>query len=566
MLLVDQVRSFNRFYTREIGLLAEHLPQSRFSLAEARVLYELAQPGERTAADILRNLGMDKAHVSRIVARFREAGLLKFRISPEHGRHKLLSLTAAGKKAFRQLNDGTESQIETLLAPLTVERRKRLAEGMREVRNVLEGKPAAAADVQFRGLRVGDLGWITHRQAVLYEQEYGWDWTYEGLVSRILGDFAANFDASREDAWVAELNGEVVGSVFLMKTEQDEVAKLRLLYVDPVARGLGVGSRLVRMCVERARELGYRRLVLWTNDVLSSARKIYVAAGFTLSEENRHHSFGKDLVGQVWTLELDRAQNLPQGVSTYSSSRDLSSRPEHSGVEGPAVLSTQAQKGGRNELSMARSSHERRKALHYRGRQTSPGESAMQYEEIYEALALKRLDPVQLNEVPPGIYAVFLVTRDVLTVQAGQGSISIPTEQGLLYIGMTADAAGRRNHFTAEHSGTSSPRRTLGALLQEELSLHAIPRGPQTDRHACTNYRFPDHEEIKLTQWMYKNLFVSHYPIDGSRQEIEHIEKQLLECKKPPLNLTGPARDKTLRLKIKQLRKACRDEACRSRK
>jgi DNA-binding MarR family transcriptional regulator/GNAT superfamily N-acetyltransferase len=310
MSLVVQVRSFNRFYTREIGLLAEHLPQSDLSLAEARVLYELAQSGEQTAADVIRSLGMDKAHVSRIVSRFRDAGLLKSRLNPAHGKHKLLSLTAAGKKAFKHLNDGTESQIESLLAPLTAENRRRLAKDMQEIQAVLQAKPASAKDVQFRSLRVGDLGWVTHRQAVLYQQEYGWDWTYEGLVGRILGDFAAHFDASREDAWIAELDGQVVGSVFLMKTDDGEVAKLRLLYVDPVARGLGVGSRLVRICIERARELGYRKLTLWTNHVLTSARKIYEAAGFALIEENRHHSFGKDLIGQTWTLDLESRRSL----------------------------------------------------------------------------------------------------------------------------------------------------------------------------------------------------------------------------------------------------------------
>jgi DNA-binding MarR family transcriptional regulator/GNAT superfamily N-acetyltransferase len=305
MSLVDQVRSFNRFYTREIGLLAEHLLQSTFSLAEARVLYELAQSGEQTAADIIRSLGMDKAHVSRIVARFRNAGLMKSRLDPTHGKHKILSLTAAGKKAFKQLNDGTASQIESLLAPLTAENRQRLAKDMLEIQAILKTKPAATKDVQFRPLRVGDLGWVTHRQAVLYQQEYGWDWTYEGLVGRILGDFAAHFDASREDAWIAELDGQVVGSVFLMKTDDRNLAKLRLLYVDPAARGMGVGSRLVRMCIERARDMGYRRLTLWTNDVLTSACKIYEAAGFASVEENCHHSFGKDLIGQTWMLDLD---------------------------------------------------------------------------------------------------------------------------------------------------------------------------------------------------------------------------------------------------------------------
>jgi DNA-binding MarR family transcriptional regulator/GNAT superfamily N-acetyltransferase len=304
MSLVDQVRSFNRFYTREIGLLAEHLPQSNLSLAEARVLYELAQSGELTAADIVRSLGMDKAHVSRVVGRFRDAKLLRSRLNPAHGKHKLLSLTAAGKKTFQQLNDGTKLQIESLLAPLRAENRRRLAKDMQEIQAILTAKLPSPRDLQLRALKVGDLGWITHRQAVLYQQEYGWDWTYEGLVSRILGDFAAHFDALREDAWVAQLNGEIVGSVFLMKAEVAKVAKLRLLYVEPAARGLGVGSRLVRACIDRAQDLGYQELTLWTNDVLKSARRIYEAAGFTLTEENHHHSFGKGLTGQIWTLDL----------------------------------------------------------------------------------------------------------------------------------------------------------------------------------------------------------------------------------------------------------------------
>ena len=302
--LVEQVRMFNRFYTREIGLLTEHLPGSDFTLAEARVLYELAQSREQTAADIIRSLGMDKAHISRIVVRFQNAGLVKSRVSPEHSKHKLLSLTATGRKAFQQLNDGTESQIEALVAPLIPVNRQRLAMDMRDIQKLLSAKPASPEDVQIRSLKVGDLGWITHRQSVLYEQEYGWNWTYEGLVAQILGNFAMHFDATGEDAWVADLHGEVVGSVFLMKSSDAQVAKLRLLYVDPSARGLGIGSRLVTRCIARARDLGYGKLTLWTNDILVSARRIYEAAGFILLEENRHHSFGKDLVGQTWSLDL----------------------------------------------------------------------------------------------------------------------------------------------------------------------------------------------------------------------------------------------------------------------
>ena len=302
--LVEEIRRFNRFYTGKLGLLAEHLPESEFTLAEARVMYELAQSREQTAADIIRSLGMDKAHVSRIVARFMKAGLVKNRVSPRHGKHKLLSLSSAGTKAFARLNAGTESQITSILASLSPANRECVAQCTRKIQRLLEAKAALPEHVRLRSLKVGDLGWVAHRQAVLYEQEYGWDWTYEALVSQILGDFALHFDPEREDAWVAELDGEIVGSVFLMKSKEVRVAKLRLLYVEPSTRGLGVGSNLVRQCTQRARELGYHRLTLWTVDILASARKIYQSAGFTLTEENPLRSFGKDLVGQSWTLEL----------------------------------------------------------------------------------------------------------------------------------------------------------------------------------------------------------------------------------------------------------------------
>jgi DNA-binding MarR family transcriptional regulator/GNAT superfamily N-acetyltransferase len=304
MSVVDQVRSFNRFYTREIGLLAEHLPASDLSLAEARVLYELAQTGELTAAAIVRALGMDKAHVSRIVARFRTRGLLRSRTSPVHGKQKLLSLTTRGRKTFARLNRGTHSQIEAILSPVPPEDRQRLVASMQAIQAVLQPRSASAESVHLRALRVGDLGWITHRQAILYHHEYGWDWTYEGLVSQILGDFAAHYDSNREDAWVAEVGGSIAGSVFLMKTDDTDVAKLRLLYVEPSARGLGIGTQLVWTCVERARALGYQKLMLWTNAVLISARRIYEATGFILLKEGQHRSFGHELVGQTWMLDL----------------------------------------------------------------------------------------------------------------------------------------------------------------------------------------------------------------------------------------------------------------------
>ncbi len=306
MALTDEVRSFNRFYTREIGLLNRRLPATDLSLPEARVLYELAHApeGGRTAAEIGRVLRMDKAHLSRIIARVRARGLAQSRVSPKHGKQMILTLTEAGRKTFAAADAAARAQVDALLRPVDQWGRERLAEAMRDIRAALEDREAEDPGFRLCPLEPGDVGWIIHRQAVLYNQEYGWDWTYEGLASRILGDFVAEFDPSREDGWVAERRRAIAGSIFLMKSDDPAVAKLRLLYVEPSARGLGIGRTLVGACIARAREFGYRELTLWTNDVLVSARRIYQAAGFRLVSEAPHHSFGHDLVGQTWTLDL----------------------------------------------------------------------------------------------------------------------------------------------------------------------------------------------------------------------------------------------------------------------
>ena len=302
----DEVRSFNRFYTRKIGLLNRSLPATDLSLPEGRVLYELAHApaAGRTAADIGRALGMDKAHLSRIVARLRARGLSQSRVSADHGKHRLLTLTEAGRRAYAAAEAAARAQVDAMLAPIGGGGRERLVEAMRDIRAALGGREAGEGDLSLRRPRPGDVGWIIHRQAIVYAQEYGWDWTYEGLASRILDAFVAEFDPSREDGWVAERGGAIVGSVFLMKCDDPEVARLRLLYVEPSARGTGVGGALVATCIERARDLGYRQLTLWTNDVLIAARRIYQAAGFKLVSQAPHHSFGHDLVGQTWTLDL----------------------------------------------------------------------------------------------------------------------------------------------------------------------------------------------------------------------------------------------------------------------
>jgi DNA-binding MarR family transcriptional regulator/GNAT superfamily N-acetyltransferase len=311
--LTDEVRSFNRFYTREIGLLNRSLPATDLSLPEARVLFELARAPEngRTAAEIGRTLRMDKAHLSRIVARFVIRGLAASQVSPDHRKHRLLTLTDAGGKVFAGAEAAARAQVDALLEPVDPAARNRVIEAMRDICTALRDRGTESArgteraDVSLRRLRPGDLGWIIHRQAVLYTQEYGWDWTYEGLASRILGAFVAEFEPTREDGWVAERRGAIVGSVFLMKSDDPAVGKLRLLYVEPSARGAGVGRSLVATCVARARALGYRRLTLWTNDILIAARRIYQAEGFRLASEEPHRSFGHDLVGQTWMLDLD---------------------------------------------------------------------------------------------------------------------------------------------------------------------------------------------------------------------------------------------------------------------
>ncbi|NNM71140.1 bifunctional helix-turn-helix transcriptional regulator/GNAT family N-acetyltransferase [Enterovirga aerilata] len=301
---VVAVRAFTRFYTRQTELLNEGLLDSGFSLAEARVLYELANRDEVSAGDLVRDLGMDAGYLSRILKRFESAGLLSRSAAPEDGRRARLSLTEAGRAAFAPLDRASREQVRRLIGPLAPAERMRLVRRMGEIETLLgggdgEGEPP----FRLRGHRPGDMGWITHRQAVLYAREYGWDETFEALVAEITAAFIRNFDPARERCWIAQRRGEVLGSVFCVR-ESDTVAKLRLLYVEPEARGLGLGRRLVEECIGFARHAGYRTLTLWTNDILLAARRIYVGAGFRLVAEERHHSFGHDLVGQYWELAL----------------------------------------------------------------------------------------------------------------------------------------------------------------------------------------------------------------------------------------------------------------------
>jgi DNA-binding MarR family transcriptional regulator len=247
MSAVAEIRDFNRFYTRQIGLLDAHLPTSDLTLAEGRILYELATAGEQIAAELCRKLTMDKAYFSRMATRLKGRGLIAARTNPSHGRQKLLSLTDKGHSAFAAADQGTRTQMEGMLAPLDGPARRELIAAMRQIRRSLRRTGNREQPVKFRPLRPGDIGWVTHRQALLYHQDYGWDLSFEALVADILAKFAANFDPMREDAWIAELHEEAVGSIFLAQSDDPAIAKLRLLYVEPEARGLhraGARARL----------------------------------------------------------------------------------------------------------------------------------------------------------------------------------------------------------------------------------------------------------------------------------------------------------------------------------
>jgi DNA-binding MarR family transcriptional regulator/GNAT superfamily N-acetyltransferase len=299
---VATLRGFNRVYTAQLGLLDTHLDQSPFTLSEARILYELANRTDPTAAEIARALRLDPAQISRTIRRLANRGLVAARDDPSHGRHQLLSLTEQGRAAFAAAEGNTRRAVGGLLDALSPFRRAALLSAARTITRIF-GEEAAPRPT-LRGLKPGDLGLVIARQAILYTEEYGWNGDYEALVARILADFHQSFDPARDAAWIAEMDGRMAGSIFLVHGDELEVGKLRLLYVERDARGAGVGKMLVAACIDRARAVGYKRLDLWTNSILSAARGIYQRAGFVLVDETPHHSFGKDLVGQTWSLAL----------------------------------------------------------------------------------------------------------------------------------------------------------------------------------------------------------------------------------------------------------------------
>jgi DNA-binding MarR family transcriptional regulator/GNAT superfamily N-acetyltransferase len=300
---VDAVRRFNRLYTRRIGALRAGLLDSPFSLAEARLLYELAHRERPAAAELARDLGLDAGYLSRLLRGLERRRLISRERSKSDARQSLLSLTAAGRRMFATLDARSNAEVRALVGKLSDAGQRRLVEAMRDVERLLGAAPEPRVPYVLRPHRPGDMGWVVHRHAALYAREYRWDERFEALVATIVAKFIDNFDPRRERCWIAEREGEIVGSVFLV-SKSPTIAQLRMLYVEPAARGLGIGKRLVDECERFAREKGYRKIVLWTNSILHAARHIYEAAGYRLVAEEPHHSFGHRLVGQTWELKL----------------------------------------------------------------------------------------------------------------------------------------------------------------------------------------------------------------------------------------------------------------------
>ena len=301
---VEAVRRFNRFYTRTIGVLGEGFQRSPYTLTEGRVIYELAQAKQVATVELRRTLGLDPGYLSRILRGFHERGLITKTPSPEDRRQSLLSLTVKGRIAFAPLDQRSQDDVAAMLGKLSAADQDRLVAAMSTIERVLGEARSPPAPYVLRAPRPGDMGWIVSRHGALYGAEYGWDERLEALTAEIVAAFVRNQDHRRERCWIAERDGENVGSVLLVR-ETDEVARLRLLLVEPNARGLGIGARLVEETLRFAREARYRRITLWTHSVLTAARHVYERAGFRLTESNEHNEFGKTLVGETWQLELD---------------------------------------------------------------------------------------------------------------------------------------------------------------------------------------------------------------------------------------------------------------------
>ena len=300
---IEAVRRFSRFYTRRIGVLEETLLHSPFTLPEGRLVYEIANRDRPTAQELCRDLGLDPGYVSRLLQALEKRGCVARKRSTTDKRQTELTLTAKGQRLWAAMNERSRQDIANLLAELPIARQDRLVRALETVESLLDEPPEKRVPFTLRPHQPGDLGWIIRRQTQLYATEYGWDGTFEAMLAEISAKFIRKFDPKSDNCWIAERNGEIAGSVFLVRAGKT-TGQLRMLYVEPSARGLGIGQSLVAACIEDARAKGYKKLMLWTNDILVSARKIYIAAGFRLIREEKHDSFGKKLVGQFWSLDL----------------------------------------------------------------------------------------------------------------------------------------------------------------------------------------------------------------------------------------------------------------------
>lgn len=300
---ITAVRRFNRFYTRQIGLLQAGLLDTRFSLTEARVLYELAQAPETTATAIAGRLGLDHGYLSRILRSFSRAGLITRKASPQDGRQTLLALSAKGRNAARMLDEGSQRLVGDLLETLPDASQQRVVGAMRMIETMLDPQAPPAPTIVLRPHRIGDAGWVLSSQAACYAKEYGWGVASEAMIAEIVTQFLKSHDPARERCWIAELDGERAGSIFLVDAG-NQTAKLRLLLVEPQARGFGIAGRLVDESIRFAREARYRRVTLWTQSILTGARALYQRAGFRMMRQEPHCSFGIDLVGETWELDL----------------------------------------------------------------------------------------------------------------------------------------------------------------------------------------------------------------------------------------------------------------------
>jgi len=300
---IAAVRGFNRRYTRRLGLLQDGFLQTPYSLTEARVLHELAGRRHATASEIAAELGLDHGYLSRILRGFCERGLVAKTAAPQDRRQSLLTLTAKGRMAYAPLDQRSQHAVGAMIGKLSAADQDRVIAAMATIERVLGETSAPEVPYILRPPRAGDMGWIVSRHGALYREEYGWDERLEALCAEIVASFVRNQDDRRERCWIAERDGENVGSIFLVK-ESDELARLRLLIVEPSVRGLGIGTRLVDECVRFARQAGYRKITLWTHSVLTAARAIYEQAGFRLTDTFTHNDFGKELVGENWDLEL----------------------------------------------------------------------------------------------------------------------------------------------------------------------------------------------------------------------------------------------------------------------